>query len=298
MIDDVDEPELDAETIVRALGQTLPRLQEEIGSTVVVKVGGSVGDEGTLLEDIAMLSNLGLNLVVVHGGGPQISRLLERLGVQTRFVQGRRVTDDATLDVAHMVLSRLNGQLVAYLDALGAPAIGLTGLDGGLLRARLRDPELGLVGDVEDVDEEVIETILENGYIPVIAPLAIGPDGEILNVNADSVAGDVARALQAEHLMLCTDVPGVMDADGNVLYDLSREEVEGLIEDGTVGGGMIPKVEACLRAVEGAERAHIVDGREPNVLLKALLLEEGAGTTIWAEGDDEDEDDEGMDSEA
>jgi acetylglutamate kinase len=263
-----------------ALLDALPYICEYVGKTVVVKVGGSVGDEGTVLDDIIWLKKLGINPVVVHGGGPQISERLSRLGVETHFVEGRRFTDQQTLEVVHEVLMRINGAFVAYLNAHKVAAWGCNGLDGEMLRARLRDERLGLVGEVEAVNLKPIASLIEQGYVVVIAPLAAGPDSGPLNVNADTVAGEVARALGAEKFVLFTDVPGVLDAKGDVQAELSREQVEHFLDDGTIRGGMIPKIQACLRALETVPRVHVLDGRVPHALIRELFTHEGVGTML------------------
>jgi acetylglutamate kinase len=233
-----------------------------------------------VLEDVVWLKKLGVNPVVVHGGGPQLTRMLGQLGVETHFVEGRRYTDERTMEVAHMVFMRLNGQFVSYLDARGVPAVGLSGLDGRLLQARIRDPQLGLVGEVDHVNLAPIQALVQAGYVVVIAPIACGPSSQPLNVNADTVAGEVARALGAETFILFTDVPGVMDASGTVLSRLERAQVDALIREGTIKGGMLPKVESCLRALETVPRVHILDGRTPRALLRALFTATGAGTLL------------------
>lgn len=265
-----------------AVVEALPFICAYVGKTVVVKVGGSVGDEGTVLEDVVWLKRLGINPVIVHGGGPQISSMLGQLGVETRFVEGRRFTDARTMKVVHMVLMELNGQFVSYLDARGVGAVGLNGLSGGMLRARLRDERLGLVGDVEVVDLQPIRTLVQSGYVVVIAPLAAGPESQPLNVNADTVAGEVARALGAEKLVLFTDVPGILDEQERVLPEVTRERIEQMIRDGTIHGGMIPKIEACLRALDTVPRAHVLDGRTPRALIRELFTREGLGTMLTA----------------
>jgi acetylglutamate kinase len=263
-----------------ALLDAFPYICDFVGKTIVVKVGGSVGDEGTVLDDIVWLKRLGINPVIVHGGGPQISERLGRLGVETRFVEGRRFTDEATLEVVHEVLMRINGAFVSYLNAHKVSAWGCNGLDGEMLRARLRDERLGLVGEVEAVNLKPIISLVEQGYVVVIAPLAAGPHSQPLNVNADTVAGEVARALGAEKLVLFTDVPGVLDAHGNVLPELTRDEVERMLDDGTIRGGMIPKIQACLRAMETVPRVHVLDGRVPHALIRELFTREGVGTML------------------
>jgi acetylglutamate kinase len=274
--------QLSPEDKTQAILEALPYICGYVGKTVVIKVGGSIGEEGTVLEDIVWLKKLGINPVIVHGGGPQISHMLSRLGVETHFVEGRRYTDEQTLDVVHMVLMRVNGQFVSYLDARGVRAVGLNGLDGRMLRARLRDERLGLVGEVEAVDLKPISSLVQQGYVVVIAPLAAGPESQPLNVNADTVAGEVARALQAEKLVLFTDVAGVLDKEGHIFSELARERVEQLLRDGVIQGGMIPKVEACLRALETVPRVHVVDGRVPHALVRELFTREGVGTMLTA----------------
>lgn len=263
-----------------ALLEALPYICEYVGKTIAIKVGGSVGEEGTVLDDVIWLKRLGINAVLVHGGGPQISQRLDRLGVETHFVEGRRFTDRQTLEVVHEVLMRINGEFVSYLNGHGVSAWGCNGLDGEMLQARLRDERLGLVGEVEAVNLKPIKSLLEQGYVVVIAPLAAGQNSQPLNVNADTVAGEVARALHAEKLVLFTDVPGVMDDSGQVLTELSRVDVERMISDGTIKGGMIPKIQACLRALETVPRVHVLDGREPHALIRELFTRQGVGTML------------------
>lgn len=251
-----------------------------VGRVVVVKVGGSLGDEGTVLEDVVRVARLGVRLVVVHGGGPRITELLGRLGVETRFVAGRRHTDDEALRVAHMALAELNGRIVARLQQRGVPAVGLSGLDGGFLRARVRDPQLGHVGDVQAVDRALVDLLHAAGFTLVVAPIAAGPDWQPLNVNADSVAGEVARALDAASLVLCTDVPGVLDASGALLARVERQQVPTLVRQGVIRGGMLPKIEAALRALERVPRVHVLDGRQPGALLAALGSPDPPGTAL------------------
>jgi acetylglutamate kinase len=263
-----------------ALLEALPFICEYVGKTVVIKVGGSVGGEGTVLDDVIWLKRLGINPVLVHGGGPQISERLGRLGVETHFVQGRRYTDAATMEVVHEVLMRINGAFVSYLNGHSVSAWGCNGLDGEMLRARLRDEALGLVGEVDAVNLRPISALVQEGYVVVIAPLAAGPHSEPLNVNADTVAGEVARALGAEKFVLFTDVPGVMDATGRVLPELSQAEVRRMLDDGTISGGMIPKIQACMRALETVPRVHVLDGRVPHALIRELFTREGVGTML------------------
>jgi acetylglutamate kinase len=269
-----------------AILEALPYICRYVGKTIVIKVGGAVGDDGTVLEDIVWLKKLGISPVVVHGGGIQISHMLSRLGVETRFVEGRRYTDEQTLEVVHAVLMRINGEFVAQLDGQGVPAFGINGLDGRMLHARLRDERLGLVGEVEAVDLRPIVSLLGQGYVVVIAPLAAGPDSQPLNVNADTVAGEVARAIRAEKFVLFTDVPGVLDHDGRVLSELDSTQVQQFIDDGTIRGGMIPKIQACLRALETVPRVHVLDGRQPHALLRELFTDEGSGSMLVGPTDD------------
>jgi acetylglutamate kinase len=264
----------------QSLLDALPYICEYVGKTIVVKVGGSVGEEGTVLDDVIWLKKLGINPVLVHGGGPQISERLTRLGVETHFVEGRRFTDEQTLEVVHEVLMRINGAFVSYLNGHQIPAWGCNGLDGEVLRARLRDERLGLVGEVEAVNLRPIRSLVEQGYVVVIAPLAAGPGSRPLNVNADTVAGEVARALGAEKFVLFTDVAGVLDDQGRVIPELGRADVERLIDNATIRGGMLPKIQACLRALETVPRAHVLDGRVPHALIRELFTREGVGTML------------------
>ena len=264
--------------------EALPYVARYLDKTLVIKLGGSVGDEGTLLDDLVHLNRLGIRPVLVHGGGAQISEWMGRVGLEARFVDGRRYTDEATLDVARMVLIGLvNSEIVSRLNASGVPAVGLSGLDGALLRTRLRDERLGLVGDVLRVETEAIEALRQAGYVVVIAPIGSGEGGQVHNVNADTVAGDVARALRAESLILFTDVTGVLASDGSLIAEITAGEIPELLESGVIRGGMIPKVEACMRALEGVRRAFIVDGRVPHALIRELFTDRGVGTMIVKE---------------
>ncbi len=279
----VSVAELSIDQKTEALLEALPYICEYVGKTIVVKVGGSVGDEGTVLDDVVWLKQLGINPVLVHGGGAQISERLGRLGVETHFVEGRRFTDRQTLEVVHEVLMRINGDFVSYLNGHGVSAFGCNGLDGEMLHARLRDERLGLVGEVEAVNLRPIISLVEQGYVVVIAPLAAGPESQPLNVNADTVAGEVARAIGAEKLVLFTDVPGVLGTDGRVVPEVSREQVEQMLSDGTIRGGMIPKIQACLRALETVPRVHVLDGRLPHALIRELFTHEGVGTMLTSD---------------
>jgi acetylglutamate kinase len=271
-------------TGIEAIRAALPRLAHFRGKTVVLKVGGSVGLEPWILEDIVMLHKLGVQTVVVHGGGPMISDWQARLGYETRFVEGRRYTDEQTLDVVRSVLIGLvNSDLVSGFSALGVPTVGLSGLDGGLIQATIRDAKLGLVGDVVHIDLRPLRAMQEAGYMVVVAPVGRNDDGRPLNINADTVAGDIARALHAEKLVFFTDVPGVLDRQGKLMPELSSDQVWDLIGSGEIHGGMIPKVEACVRALDTVKHAHIIDGRVPNALLRGLLTDDAVGTMFTSE---------------
>jgi len=255
---------------------------------IVVKIGGStLGNHDTTMEDLVALQKEGRTLVVVHGGANIVSEWLSRMRISTRFENGLRVTDRQSLDVVAAVLCGLvNKELVIGIQSLGGRAIGLSGVDGGFIEARIKNAELGYVGEVVKVNPEPIEAILKGGYIPIIAPLGFGVKGEKaekLNVNGDPAAGDIAAALEAERLIFLTDVPGILDSSGKLLPRLSADEASSLIGSGVVSGGMIPKVEACLRALSTVPITQIVDGREPHALLQAMAGK-GDGTTIVLTG--------------
>jgi acetylglutamate kinase len=258
-------------------------------SILVVKIGGStLGSHDTTLEDLVALQEQGWRPLVVHGGGATISEWLKLHDTPTRFVRGLRVTDAASLRVVVALLAGLiNKELVAALNALGGRAIGLSGADGALIRVSPLDPELGYVGQIENVDRGMLMRLLDEGYLPVLAPLGLlwdeGPRNQIMNINADTVAGEVALALGARWLVFLTDVPGIAGRDGRSLAQLSPGEAAALVEEGTVSGGMIPKVEACLRAATGGTRTAIIDGRQPHALLAALERGELVGTIIGPE---------------
>ena len=274
----------DPALMATAIKEALPYISRYVGKTVVVKIGGSIHGDGTALEDIVTLGRLGVKPVVVHGGGPMISEWQGRMGLEPKFVDGRRYTDEMTLDLARMVLiGKANSDLVAHLVSLGGRAVGLSGIDGGLIKARLRDPKLGLVGEVTHVDLGPVKALMDAGYLVVVAPSATDDDGQPLNVNADSIAGDIARALGAEKLVMFTDVDGVKDKSGRVLSALTIEQVNAYIASGEISGGMIPKVEACVRALDTVPRAHILDGRVSHALLGELFTDAGVGTMITRE---------------
>jgi len=271
--------------IAKVLAEAVPHWVRYAGKTVVVKYGGHAMGAGgeTFAQDVVLLRQLGMNPIVVHGGGPQINRMLDRLGIKSQFVNGLRVTDAETMEVVEMVLvGTINNHLVTSINAAGGCAIGLTGGDGNFLRARklTRNGELGFVGEPQRVDVSVLDGFRAAKMIPVIAPIGAGENGESFNINADTVAGSVAAAVKAARFLLLTDVPGVLDADKKLISELGAAEVRRLIADGTISGGMIPKVETCLDAVAGgAEAAVILDGRVPHALLLELFTE-GAGTLI------------------
>ena len=286
-------------TQARTLSEALPYMRRHSGQTLVIKYGGhAMGDDNLaqlFARDIVLLRQIGSNPVVVHGGGPLIGEMLERLQVKSEFVEGLRVTDKATINIVEMVLSgSINKQIVSSINAAGGFAVGLSGKDGNLivaekLRRSKRDPDsnieriidLGLVGEPTIITTHVLDNFEESDITPVIAPIAISPSGETLNVNADTAAGAIAAALNAKRLLMLTDVVGVLDGDGNLIPQLSVSEAEKLIKDGTIKGGMIPKVETCLDAIEqGVGGAVIIDGRVPHALLLELFTEHGAGTLI------------------
>jgi acetylglutamate kinase len=292
-----------ANLIARAeiLIEALPYMQRYAGQTFVVKYGGhAMGDPSvaaSFAEDIVLLKAVGINPVVVHGGGPQIGSMLKKLGVQSEFVNGLRVTDQQTADVAEMVLSgAINKELVALIGQAGGKAVGISGKDGGLVRATKleqvvfdaeRDEEiqvdLGFVGEPIAVDRTLIDHLEIAGMIPVIAPIGIGPAGETYNINADTMAGAIAAALGAARLFLLTDVAGVLDKDRNLLTDLNPADIQRLREDGTITGGMIPKLETCLNAVEnGVDAAVILDGRVLHAVLLEIFTKAGVGTLVRA----------------
>lgn len=283
----------------RILSQALPFLRRYAGATVVVKYGGHAMGEDELARtfgsDIAVLKQVGVNPVVVHGGGPQINAMLDRLAIRSTFVQGLRVTDSAMVEVVEMVLAgTVNKQVAGLINRAGALAVGICGKDGGLIRARkvtrtVKDPEsnieraldLGFVGEPAQVDVRVIHALTGAGLIPVIAPVGMGEDGQTYNINADTVAGAVAGALGAQRLLMLTDVPGVLDGDKRLLKELTLEDVKRLTANGTISGGMIPKVETCADAVRaGVKGAVILDGRVPHACLLELFTDGGFGTLI------------------
>ncbi|WP_027965981.1 acetylglutamate kinase [Halomonas halocynthiae] len=295
MTDSTRDPRL----VVEVLSEALPYIQRFSGKTVVVKYGGNAMTEDTLIDsfarDIVLMKEVGINPVVVHGGGPQIGSLLEKLNIESRFVDGMRVTDSRTMDVVEMVLGGLvNKGIVNLINQCGGKAIGLTGKDGAQIRARklqvkhqspeMTAPEIidiGHVGDVESISTDLIEMLAAQHFIPVIAPIGVDGAGNSYNINADLVAGKLAEALNAEKLMLLTNVAGLMDASGEVLTGLSTSQVDSLIADGTIYGGMLPKISCALDAVKGGvASAHIIDGRVPHSTLLEIFTNAGVGTLI------------------
>jgi acetylglutamate kinase len=283
------------------LTEALPYMRRYSDKTVVIKYGGhAMGDDDLALKfaaDMVLLQQVGMNPVVVHGGGPQIGRMLERLAIKSEFIDGLRVTDKATVEIVEMVLSgAINKGIVAAINQAGGRAIGLSGKDGGLIRAeKLRrtkvDPDsniekvldLGFVGEPTDIDGTLLKSLVGQDLIPVVAPIGLGPAGETYNINADTAAGAVAAAVDASRLLLLTDVEGVLDKQGRLIPELSMGEARALIADGTISGGMIPKIETCMAAVEGgAEGAVIIDGRVQHGVLLELFTSHGMGTWIRA----------------
>ncbi len=271
-----------SDSVATVLVEAIPYINRYIGKTVVVKMGGSTMDSGqTVLEDVATLKRLGIDVVVVHGGGPEISDWMRRVDKKPQFVEGLRVTDQETLDIATGVLrGKVNAELVARLNSLGVRAVGLCGADAGLFRAVQRDTRLGFVGDVTSVDLALVSLLTPRGYLPVVAPIGLGEDGVLLNINGDTAAGELAAALSAEKLIFFTDVTGIQDKDGKLLAQLTVAQAEGLIASGAVTGGMIPKVRACVKALTTVSRTHIIDGRVPHALIRELFTDTGVGTMI------------------
>ena len=284
----------DATQVARVLTESLPYIQRFTGRTIVIKFGGNAMVDPQLFEtfarDVVLMKLVGMNPVIVHGGGPQIGELLDRLQIKSEFVEGMRVTDAPTMNVVEMVLgASVNKEIVDRIHRNGGRAVGLTGKDGELLKAQklqldsagedLRD--IGLVGEVTSVDIQVLKMLGDSDFIPVIAPIAGGADGKTYNINADLVAGKIAEVLHAEKLMLLTNVAGLLDKKGDVLTGLSTEEVDRLISDGVVQGGMLPKIRCALDAVKhGVTSAHIIDGRVPHAALLEIFTDEGIGTLI------------------
>ena len=280
--------------------ESLPYIEKFYGKTFVIKYGGAAQVKDELKEsfakDVVLLNFIGIKTTIVHGGGPMISATMEKMGKKPMFVQGQRVTDRETMDIVEMVLGGLvNKEIVSLINSHGGKAVGLSGKDAGLIKAKKKvirkssesgiDEiiDIGLVGEVTNVDPHIISCLEKDGFIPVISPVGIGPKGETLNINADYIAASVASALKAEKLMLLTDVPGIMDKKGRIISTVTKRQTKKLFDDGTITGGMMPKVQACLRAIEGGvSKTHIIDGRIPHCLLLELFTREGIGTEIRA----------------
>ena len=288
--------ETEASGIARVLTEALPYIQQFHGCTVVVKYGGNAMTEDALkasfARDVVLMKLVGINPVIVHGGGPQIGALLEKLNIESRFVNGMRVTDSATMDVVQMVLGGLvNQEIVSLLNTSGGRAVGITGKDGALITARklAMEPELnaseiidiGHVGEITSVNTDVLTTLVDSAFIPVIAPIGVGADGESYNINADIVAGKVAEALCAEKLLLLTNTPGILDANGETITNISQKGVAKLINQGVISEGMLPKVQCALDAVSsGVTSVQIIDGRIPHALILEVFTATGVGTQI------------------
>ncbi|MEO9827133.1 MAG: acetylglutamate kinase [Paracoccaceae bacterium] len=270
----------------RTLNEALPNLQRYDGATVVIKFGGNaMGDDeamASFARDIVLMRQVGVNPVVVHGGGPMINEMLEKLSIKTEFVRGKRVTDAATVEVVEMVLSGLvNKRIVQAINAAGGRAIGLSGKDANLMICAQTDPELGFVGTPTDIDPSALRNLMDAEMIPVVAPLGAGRNGETFNINGDTAAGAIAASLGADRLLLLTDVSGVKNADGEVVTELTPDQIRALSDEGVIAGGMIPKTETALDAIEGGVRAVVIlDGRAPNASLLELFTEHGAGSLI------------------
>ena len=285
-----------AQLKAKILAEALPYIQRFHGKTIVVKYGGNAMTDETLrhsfARDVVLLKLVGINPVIVHGGGPQIDDQLRKVGKKGEFVQGMRVTDAETMDVVEMVLGgQVNTDIVNLINQSGGRAVGLSGTDGPLIRARkmmMRDKDnpgelidIGQVGEVESIDPEVIEVLTAQNFVPVIAPVGVGKDGESYNINADLVAGKLAEILKAEKLVVLTNTPGVLDRNGNLLTGLTAKKIDALFADGTISGGMLPKIASALEAVKnGVNSCHIIDGRVEHALLLEILTSEGVGTQI------------------
>ncbi|MEK6682493.1 MAG: acetylglutamate kinase [Nitrospirota bacterium] len=274
------------------LVEALPYIKKFSGKTIVIKYGGSAMTDEALKEkfalDVILMKYVGINPVIVHGGGPMIGKTMERLGKKPVFVHGQRVTDKETMYIVEMVLGgKVNKEIVSFINKHGGRAVGLTGKEGGMITAKkmkikgTKGVDIGLVGEVKSVDASVILSVLDKGFIPVIAPMGIGDDSQTYNINADSAAGAIAGALKAEKLLLLTDVKGIMNDKGRLIPTLSKKEVESLIKKKVIKGGMLPKVASCFTALKGGvKKTHIIDGRVPHALLLEIFTDKGVGTEI------------------
>ena len=285
-------------TKAEILIEALPYIRNFYGKTFVIKYGGAaqVKDElkESFAQDIVTLNFIGIRTAIVHGGGPKISSTMEKMGKKPKFIQGQRVTDEETMDIVEMVLGGLvNKEIVSLINNHGGKAVGLSGKDGNLIKAKKKIMkqsaeagaeeiiDIGLVGEVTNIDPQILISLKKEGFIPVVSPIGVGPKGETLNINADYVAASVASALKAEKLILLTDVPGIMDKKHKIISTLNKQRIKKLVADGTVSGGMLPKVQACLNAIEcGVSKTHIIDGRVPHCLLLEIFTKEGIGTEI------------------
>jgi acetylglutamate kinase len=288
------EPQIEAALKARVLGEALPYIQRFHGKTIVVKFGGNAMADDALktgfARDVVLLKLVGMNPVVVHGGGPQIEQMLARLGKKGEFVQGMRVTDRETMDVVEMVLGgQVNKEVVELINQAGGKAVGLTGQDGVFIRAKklllaTKDNgqvDLGQVGEIESIDPAVISALEQGGFIPVVAPIATGADGTTYNINADLVAGKLAEVLRAEKLVVLTNTPGVLDKNGKLLTGLTPRRIDDLVSKGVISGGMLPKIGSALDAARnGVKSVHIIDGRVPHALLLEVMTDQGVGTLI------------------
>ena len=281
--------EADNQMRVKVLSEALPYLQRFAGQTVVVKYGGAAMKseelKAAVIRDVVLLSTVGIRPVLVHGGGPEINAMLEKVGIEAKFLNGLRVTDAATMEIVEQVLTgKVNKSIVSLISCAGCKAVGICGKDGNLLRGEIKSEELGFVGRVTKVDATVIKNLVNGGYIPVVATVAMDKNGQALNVNADTAAGAIAATLGAEKLILMTDVPGVCtdkDDPSTLIRELTMAETEASIAAGTIAGGMIPKVQCCTTAVNnGVKSAHIIDGRAKHSLLLEILTDQGVGTVI------------------
>ena len=287
-------------TKAEILIEALPYIRKFYGKSFVIKYGGAAQVKEELKEsfakDIALLNFIGIKVTVVHGGGPKISAIMEKMGKKPKFVQGQRVTDQETMDIVEMVLGGLvNKEIVSLINSHGGKAVGLSGKDGGLIKAKKKlikrssakgvdeIVDIGLVGEVTQVDPHIIISLEKEGFVPVISPVGVGPKGETLNINADYVAASVASALKAEKLILLTDVPGIIDKKDRIVSTLKKQQIKKLVDDGTISGGMLPKVQACIKAIEGGvSKTHIIDGRVAHCMLLEIFTKEGIGTEIQA----------------
>jgi acetylglutamate kinase len=277
----------DHHLIAEVLREALPYIDSLKGKTLVIKLGGStLENQRMILQDIIWLRALGAQPILVHGGGPYINEWLRKLNIPTQFKNGLRITDAPTLDIVRMVLcGQVNQGLVMMAAQMGGKVVGLCGTDDQMIRAHVDDPELGFVGKIDVVNTEAIQILTAQGYIPIIAPLALDPNGGCLNINADLVAAHLAGALDAEKLIFLSNVKGINRADGSLISELSENEARQLIDEGVISGGMIPKVSACLDALVAVPRVHVVDGGEPHVLLRELFTDQGVGTMIVRQTD-------------